>query len=249
MFYAHTISPIAIAILTSLVMVIFIGAQYPVAGVIATIAMMGSFGPVVALSNRSNNLSQTLASGERVLSLLEEEPQITEVSGEATTEFEGAAARQVSFAYENEQILKDYSVEFPKGKIIGIHGASSYGKSTLLKLLMRFWDVDGGSVSLSGKNVKKINTTDLRNMESYVTQETYLFHDSIANNIAVGKPGASRAEIIVAAKKASIHITKALVNAVKGDLDHGLIFCGANVGRIKQMMSVHDLMQELQPEG
>ena len=86
-------------------------------------------------------------------------------------------------------------------------------------------------------------------MESYVTQETYLFHDSIANNIAVGKPGASRAEIIVAAKKASIHITKALVNAVKGDLDHGLIFCGANVGRIKQMMSVHDLMQELQPEG
>lgn len=172
---------------------------------IATIAMMGSFGPVVALSNLSNNLSQTLASGERVLSLLEEEPQITEVSGEAPTVFEGAAAEQVTFAYENEQILKDYSVEFPNGKIVGIHGASGSGKSTLLKLLMRFWDVDGGSVCISDKNVKQINTTDLRDMESYVTQETCLFHDSIANNIAVGKPGASRAEIVAAAKKASIH--------------------------------------------
>lgn len=172
---------------------------------IATIAMMGSFGPVVALANLSNNLSQTLASGERVLSLLEEEPQITEVSGEAATEFEGAAVRKVSFAYESEQILKDYSVEFTKGQIVGIHGASGSGKSTLLKLLMRFWDVDGGSVFLSEKNVKKINTIDLRNMESYVTQETYLFHDSIANNIAVGGPGASREEIIAAAKKASIH--------------------------------------------
>ena len=146
---------------------------------IATIAMMGSFGPVVALSNLFNNLSQTLASGERVLSLLEEEPQITEVSGKAATEFEGAAVRKVSFAYESEQILKDYSVKFPQGQIVGIHGASGSGKSTLLKLLMRFWDVDGGSVFLSEKNVKKINTTDLRNMESYVTQETYLFHDFI----------------------------------------------------------------------
>ena len=172
---------------------------------IAAIAMMGSFGPVVALSNLSNNLSQTLASGERVLSLLEEEPQITEVSGEAPTEFQGAAAEQATFAYENEQILKGYSVEFPKGKIVGIHGASGSGKSTLLKLLMRFWDVDGGSVCISDKDVKQINTADLRNMQSYVTQETCLFHDSIANNIAVGKPGASRSEIIASAKKASIH--------------------------------------------
>lgn len=167
---------------------------------IATIAMMGSFVLVVALSNLSNNLSQTLASGERVLSLLEEEPMITEVSGEKPTEFEGARVQQVSFACENEQILTDYSVEFPKGKIVGIHGASGSGKSTLLKLLMRFWDVNGGNVLLSERNVKQINTADLRNMESYVTQETYLFHDSIANNIAVGKPGASRGEIIAAGK-------------------------------------------------
>lgn len=146
-----------------------------------------------------------LASGERVLSLLEEEPQVVEVSGKKTTVFEGAAAEQVNFAYEEEPILKDYSIVLPKGKIVGIHGASGSGKSTLLKLFMRFWDVDGGRVVISGKNVQEINTVDLRNMESYVTQETYLFHDSIANNIAIGKPGASREEIMEAAQKASIH--------------------------------------------
>lgn len=173
--------------------------------VIATIAMMGSFGPVVALSNLSNNLNQTLASGERVLSLLEEEPQIEEISGEEETRFTGAEAEHVDFSYEEEQILKDYSIELPEGKIVGIHGASGSGKSTLLKLLMRFWDVNNGRIRISEKDIRKINTKDLRDMESYVTQETYLFHDSIANNIAVGKPEASREEIMDAAKKASIH--------------------------------------------
>lgn len=172
---------------------------------VGTISMMGSFGPVTALASLSNNLNQTLASGERVLSLLEEEPQVQEVEGKAAAGFTKAAAEHVDFTYETEKILKDYSVEIPRGKIIGIHGASGSGKSTLLKLLMRFWDVQGGRISVSGKDVRDINTVDLRKMESYVTQETCLFHDSIANNIAVGKPGASREEIIEAAKKASIH--------------------------------------------
>ena len=172
---------------------------------VGTIAMMGSFGPVTALASLSNNLNQTLASGERVLSLLEEEPQVQEVEGKAAAGFTKAAAEHVDFTYDTEQILKDYSMEIPKGKIIGIHGASGSGKSTLLKLLMRFWDVQGGKISISDRDVRDINTADLREMESYVTQETCLFHDSIANNIAVGKPGASREEIMEAAKKASIH--------------------------------------------
>ena len=172
---------------------------------ITVIAMMGSFGPVTALSNLSNNLNQTLASGERVLSLLEEEPQIEEVGEKEQTIFAGAKAEHVDFAYEEEQILEDYSIELPKGKVVGIHGASGSGKSTLLKLLMRFWDADQGDIRISGKDIREINTKDLRDMESYVTQETYLFHDSIANNIAVGRPGDSREEIIEAAKKASIH--------------------------------------------
>lgn len=172
---------------------------------VGTIAMMGSFGPVTALASLSNNLNQTLASGERVLSILEEEPQVEEVAGAETVSFTDAEADSVDFAYEEEQILKDYSIRIPKGKVVGIHGASGSGKSTLLKLLMRFWDVQSGQILISGRDVRGINTSDLRSMESYVTQETCLFHDSIANNIAVGKPGASREEIMEAAKKASIH--------------------------------------------
>ena len=178
-----------------------------------TIAMMGSFGPVVALSSLSNNLNQTLASGERVLSLLEETPLVEEIPGDVETSgaeskehgFTGAEAENVTFAYGEEVILDNYSLKLQPGKITGIHGASGSGKSTLLKLLMRFWDVQDGSVSVDGTDVRKIQTKHLRDMESYVTQETHLFHDSIANNIAIAKPGASREEIMEAAKKASIH--------------------------------------------
>ena len=184
-----------------------------------TIAMMGSFGPVVALSSLSNNLNQTLASGERVLSLLEETPLVEEIPGDVETSadqgvnseesanhaFAGAEAENVTFAYGEEVILDNYSLKLQPGKITGIHGASGSGKSTLLKLLMRFWDVQDGSVSVDGTDVRKIPTRHLRDMESYVTQETHLFHDSIANNIAIAKPGASREEIMEAAKKASIH--------------------------------------------
>lgn len=172
---------------------------------LCTILMMSSFGPVVALSSLSNNLMQTLASGERVLSLLEEEPQIEEVSGQACAEFADVTCENIDFAYEEEQILKDYSISIPKGSRIGIHGKSGSGKSTLLKLLMRFYDVDSGVIRMGDRKLSGINTNELRDMESYVTQETCLFHDSIANNIAIAKPGASREEIVEAAKKASLH--------------------------------------------
>lgn len=216
-----------------------------------TIAMMGSFGPVVALSSLSNNLNQTLASGERVLSLLEEKPLVEEIpdgiefhavgrfndvekqdeperitagmyvkgwekdgayssdsekiENESVVGFTGAEVSHVTFAYEDETILDDYSLKLAPGKITGIHGTSGSGKSTLLKLLMRFWDVSAGSIFVDSRNVKEIPTRRLRDLESYVTQETHLFHDSIANNIAIAKPGATREEIMEAAKKASIH--------------------------------------------
>lgn len=172
---------------------------------LVTIAMMGSFGPVTALSSLSNNLNQTLASGERVLSLLEEEPMVEELEGEVALSFEGASVEDVTFAYNEEIILKDCNINMKQGKVIGICGKSGCGKSTLLKLLMRFWDVNKGNIKISEENVKEIPTKTLRNIQSYVTQETELFHDSIANNIAIGKQGAAREEIIKAAKKASIH--------------------------------------------
>jgi ATP-binding cassette subfamily C protein len=170
---------------------------------------VGSFGPVTALASLSNNLNQTLASGERVLSILEEKPVVEEIATNGTTynngEFTGASADHVTFYYDDEVILNDYSIALQSGKITGIHGVSGSGKSTLLKLLMRFWNVNQGNIEVSGENVNKIPTKHLREMESYVTQETHLFHDSIANNIAIGKMDATREEIIEAAKKASIH--------------------------------------------
>lgn len=178
---------------------------------ICTAAMMGSFGPVTALSSLSNNLNQTLASEERVLAILEEEPLVKEIADDGTgsyngaEKFTGAEASHVTFAYDAETILKDYSLKAQPGKIIGIHGASGSGKSTLLKLFMRFWDVQKGRMSVCGENVGNIPSNRLRDTESYVTQETHLFHDSIAANIGIAKAGASRAEIIEAAKKASVH--------------------------------------------
>ncbi|EHO51401.1 ABC transporter, ATP-binding protein [Lachnospiraceae bacterium oral taxon 082 str. F0431] len=173
--------------------------------ILATLAMISSFGPTAALSSLSNNLSQTLASGERVLSLLEEEPTVEEVSGKEATSFEGADVDNVNFSYGEENILENVSLDIKKGKVLGIHGVSGSGKSTLLKLLMRFWDVNTGEVHISGKNIKNVNTEDLREMTGYVTQETVMFQGTIADNIRVAKQNATLEEIQNAAKKASIH--------------------------------------------
>ena len=176
--------------------------------VICTVAMMSSFGPVVALSALSNNLNQTLASGERVLTLLEEEPEVAEVEAGkdsiSLSEFTGAKAKAVDFSYGDKKILEDFTLDIKKGKIIGIHGASGSGKSTFLKLLMRFWETDSGEILISNKDIKKIVTEDLRKLEGYVTQETHLFTGTIAENIALGKPEAKLSEIKEAAKAASI---------------------------------------------
>lgn len=191
-----------------------IGAISFTAMITCTTAMMGSFGPVVALSSLSNNLNQTLASGERVLSILEETPMVEEVSVVSVQEIQQsvkntklteASANQVTFAYEERKILENFSFQIHPGKITGIHGPSGCGKSTLLKLFMRFWDTNSGEITINGQNIKTIPTKYLRDMQSYVMQETHIFHDSIAANIAIGKPGATREEIIEAAKKASLH--------------------------------------------
>ena len=173
--------------------------------VTGTVAMLGSFGPVVALSNLSNNLNQTIASGNRVLNLLEERPVVEEVTSGSEVEFAGASVEDVSFAYDEKQILKDFNAIFLKGKMTGIHGVSGYGKSTLLKLLMRFWDVDNGQITISGQDIKELNTKNLRSMISYITQETYIFNGTIAENISLGVDGFTQKEIELAAKKASLH--------------------------------------------
>ena len=171
---------------------------------ICTIIMTSSFGPLVALSNLSNNLSQTLASGERVLEILEEAPVIEDITGKMPATNGDVKADNVTFSYEEELILKDVDMEFKKGQITGILGKSGSGKSTLLKLIMRFWETDKGQISIDDRDVNDINTEDLRDMQSYVTQETWLFNDTIGNNIKIAKPYASLEEVKKAAKKANI---------------------------------------------
>lgn len=174
------------------------------------IALMSSFGPCVALANLGSTLQNTLAAGNRVLDILEEEPLINDIHNKNDIKFNGASAQDVTFAYKDEIILNNFSVELPQNNIIGIIGKSGSGKSTLLKLLMRFWKVPKGKISISNYNIEEINTENLRNIESFVTQETHLFHDSIRNNIKIAKLNATDNEVEEACKKASIHdfITK-----------------------------------------
>lgn len=172
---------------------------------IAALAMMSSFGPVVSLAALGATLQNTFAAGNRVLDILDESPVAPDVTGKANVEFHGAAAENVSFSYGGEQILEYLSLNIPEGKVIGITGRSGSGKSTLLKLFMRFWPVTEGKVTISGKSVDEINTENLRDMESFVTQQTHLFHDSIRKNLCIAKLDATEEEIIAACKKASVH--------------------------------------------
>ena len=172
---------------------------------IAVLALFSSFGPTVALANLGATLQNTFAASNRVLDILDEEPVVDEVSGQKEVEFTGAEAERVTFSYGGEDILSDVSVRFPEGSVVGIVGRSGSGKSTLLKLLMRFWDVQKGRVCLSGTDVSSINTGNLREMESFVTQETHLFHDSIKNNLRIARLDATDDEIVAACKKAAVH--------------------------------------------
>lgn len=171
---------------------------------IPTLALFSSFGPAVALANLGSTLQNTFAAGNRVLDILEETPAVEEVTGRPEIVFDGAEAEHVTFSYDEETILEDVSLRMEPG-IIGITGKSGSGKSTLLKLFMRFWNVQEGNIFITETPVSEINTSNLRRMEGFVTQETHLFHDSIKNNLRIAKLDATDAEIETACKKASVH--------------------------------------------
>ncbi len=173
--------------------------------VISTIALFSSFGPVIALANLGTTLQMTFASGERVLNLLEEEPQVLDIVGKETVNPENLRAENIEFAYDKELILDNVSVDVNKNAITGIMGKSGSGKSTLLRLFMRFFEVNKGSITFENTSIDDINTSNLRKIQSFVTQDTHLFNDSIKNNILVAKLDATDEEIIEACKKASVH--------------------------------------------
>ncbi|WP_425539509.1 amino acid ABC transporter ATP-binding/permease protein [Microaceticoccus formicicus] len=172
---------------------------------ISQILIMSSFGPFISLANLGSGLQNTFAAANRILDILEEDPVCEDIGGLDHRTFNGAKALDISFSYDDELILDGISADFPKGEIIGIHGKSGSGKSTLLKLLMRFWKVDDGEIVISGETIENINTQDLRDMESYVTQETHLFSSSISDNLRIAKRNASQSELEEACKKASVH--------------------------------------------
>lgn len=186
------------------------GEMTPQEAVITVIAMMSSFGPTAALSALSNNLNHTLASGNRVLAILEEEPEVYDVTDGSDCCGSEIRCEEVSYAYPdapegNKEVLNGFSALFVPNKIHGILGKSGCGKSTLLKLLMRFYETDTGSIYYGENNIRRVNTKALRSHISYVTQETFLFHDTIANNLRVAKADATQEELVAAARKASVH--------------------------------------------
>lgn len=174
---------------------------------VALVVIASSFGPVVALSNLSNTLAHTFACAARLFELLDEEPQVNEVPGETSLEMNEMSLQDVSFAYPNSKtlLLDEASISIAKGDKIALIGQSGIGKSTFIKLLMRYFDVKQGQVLIDEQEISQIPTASLRQKQTLVSQETYLFNDTIANNIKIGKREATLEEVIVAAKKASIH--------------------------------------------
>ena len=206
---AFTDIVIMIAILTFL----FVGIELYKKGqinigqaLVAIVVLSSSFGPVVALSNLSNNLIQTFACAQRLFDILDEAPVVEDISGECELQSKDIKIDDISFYYENrDEILKNLNLNIKKGEKVAIIGESGSGKSTLLKLIMRFWNVDRGEISIGDKNVKTIPTKTLRKSQTLVSQDTFLFNDTILNNIKMGDENATYDDVVKAAKKASIH--------------------------------------------
>ena len=174
--------------------------------IIGVVAVFGSFGPVIAISALPGNLTQTFASGDRVLNLLSEEPAVTPVKNGETIDFENLSVSDLSFSYDGQiQVLSDICMHAEKGEIIGIVGESGCGKSTFLKLLLRFWQKDKGQINYNGTDIDSIDTDSLLDNVTMVSQVTYLFDETIEDNLRIAKPDATMEEIENACKLASVH--------------------------------------------
>lgn len=202
------------------------------AAFVAVFTFVSSFGSVMAVSRLGASLQETLASGTRVLDLLDEQPQCAEVTDGQNVEFTGAAAEHVSFSYVGgagaddagqaagetaaSLILDDVTCTFAPGTMTCIMGRSGSGKSTLLKLLMRFWDPTAGAITVSGVDARRINTASLRSHEAYMTQDTHLFCGTVRENLLVARADATDAELLDACQSASL---TALIDRLPQGLD------------------------------
>jgi ATP-binding cassette subfamily C protein len=174
--------------------------------IIGVVTVFSSFGPVIAISALPGNLTQTFASGDRVLNLLAEQPAVTPVTDGQNIVYDNLNVDNLAFSYDGQtQVLKDIKLHAEKGEIIGIVGESGCGKSTLLKLLLRFWQKGSGEICYNGVDVDDINTDNLLDNVTMVSQSTYLFDETIEDNLRIAKPNATQKEIEEACKLASIH--------------------------------------------
>lgn len=202
------------------------------AAFVAVFTFVSSFGSVMAVSRLGASLQETLASGARVLDLLDEQPQCAEVANGQDVEFAGAAADHVSFSYAGgasagdagqaadetaaSLILDDVTCTFAPGTMTCIMGRSGSGKSTLLKLLMRFWDPTAGTITVGDVDARRINTASLRGHEAYMTQDTHLFCGTVRENLLVARADATDAELLNACQSASL---TALIDRLPQGLD------------------------------
>lgn len=174
--------------------------------IIGMVTVFSSFGPVIAVASLPGNLTQTFASGDRVLDLLAEKPAVEEVTNGRDFSYDKLDVKDLSFSYDGaKEVLKDIKMHAEKGEIIGIIGESGCGKSTFLKLLLRFWERSGGEINYNGTDIDKINTSSLLKNVTMVSQSTYLFEETIEDNLRIAKPDASQEEIENACKMASVH--------------------------------------------
>ena len=174
--------------------------------IIGVVAVFGSFGPVIAISALPSNLTQTFASGDRVLNLLAEKPAVTEVKNGENIEYENLNVFDLSFNYDEQtEVLRDIKMHAEKGEIIGIVGESGCGKSTFLKLLLRFWQKKGGEIAYNGIDIDKVNSDNLLDNVTMVSQTTYLFDETIEDNLRIANPNASQEELEAACRLASVH--------------------------------------------
>ncbi|NMM95152.1 ATP-binding cassette domain-containing protein [Bifidobacterium oedipodis] len=158
--------------------------------VTVVVLLASSFGPTLALAALPANLTQTFASARRLFALMDEQPAVTE-TGTATPAYDGMAMRHVTFAYQNEApVLSDFSLSIPQHGVLGVQGPSGRGKSTMLKLLMRYWDPQDGEVMLSDVPLPVIDVHQRRRMQTMMSQETHLFDGNIRDNLLIALPEA-----------------------------------------------------------
>ncbi|MCM5663795.1 ABC transporter ATP-binding protein [Galbibacter mesophilus] len=163
--------------------------------------------PAKSISKASYSLKRGNGAAERILELLETENTIKDAPNavDKTSFDKEISIDKIDFKYEEELVLKQFSLEIPKGKTVALVGQSGSGKSTIANLVTRFYDVNNGSISIDGINIKNISIKSLRSLMGIVTQDSILFNDTVANNIRIGKPNATPLEIEEAAKIANAY--------------------------------------------